>query len=160
VLGGDGADTLVGDAGSDTLSGDWGPDVLRGMAGADDVIGVDGNADTLLDGGRGTDVAEVDAVDVTVGWSTRASSAEGASTTTRTVRNDSLGLLAPLRMPVSVGPRVRRSVVPRSTGVHPSRVRSRASARTRPSRASWRHWPPSTGPPWTSPSSRPARPRR
>ena len=41
--------------------------MLRGLAGADDVNGVDSNADTLLDGGPGIDVAEVDAVDVTVG---------------------------------------------------------------------------------------------
>ena len=66
-FGGDGADTLVGHAGRDALSGDQGPDILRGMAGPDEIIGVDGNPDPVLDGGPGTDVADVDPVDVTSG---------------------------------------------------------------------------------------------
>jgi glucose/arabinose dehydrogenase len=64
VAAGDGGDTLTGDAGDDLLYGGAGDDVLVGGSGADQLRGGLGNdtlafdaADTVVDGGAGTDFA-------------------------------------------------------------------------------------------------------
>jgi Ca2+-binding RTX toxin-like protein len=61
--GGAGNDNLLGGDGDDTLTGGDGVDVLHGEAGNDTLDAIDGIADSLLDGGGGTDVVRRDRVD-------------------------------------------------------------------------------------------------
>lgn len=75
--GGDGADTLFGGEGSDTVTGGAGRDAIRGDVGGgtsgsannnDKIFARDGEVDTI-DCGGGTDIAQVDAIDVFTGCS-------------------------------------------------------------------------------------------
>ena len=61
--GGGGNDNLLGGDGDDTLTGGDGVDVLQGEAGNDTLDAIDGIADSLLDGGGGSDVVRRDRVD-------------------------------------------------------------------------------------------------
>jgi len=63
IDGGRGNDALWGGFGNDTLTGGLGVDVVRGEDGNDVIYGADGLADTLLDGGNGSDVIHKDRVD-------------------------------------------------------------------------------------------------
>jgi Ca2+-binding RTX toxin-like protein len=59
LLGGPGADVLTGNKGNDTLTGGPGQDVLSGNEADDTLYTRDGEADTL-DGGNGSDQAQID----------------------------------------------------------------------------------------------------
>lgn len=70
LVGGSSNDTLVGSSAANVLHGLGGIDTINGSGGADSYYGGDGNdslfardsvADTLLDGGLGTDSAQIDA---------------------------------------------------------------------------------------------------
>jgi hypothetical protein len=85
IKGGPGNDTIRGVAGNDTLDGEGGNDTLNGDSGDDTYVGgpgadtfdeqtdggndtinaQDGEADTFIDCGSGTDVAQVDSIDPT-----------------------------------------------------------------------------------------------
>jgi Ca2+-binding RTX toxin-like protein len=69
VIGGSRADTLTGDGLPNTITGGPGADTLRGLGNADRLRAKDGGADTVVNCGAGTDVAEADGSDpvVTVG---------------------------------------------------------------------------------------------
>jgi Ca2+-binding RTX toxin-like protein len=60
VQGGDGDDTVLGGPANDTVFGDPGADTLRGGPGDDHLLGSDLSADTLIDGGPGTDICVID----------------------------------------------------------------------------------------------------
>jgi Ca2+-binding RTX toxin-like protein len=61
--GGSGKDRLEGRGGNDSLSGGAGADSMFGESGDDLVIATDGVTDTVLDGGSGFDIVDLDAVD-------------------------------------------------------------------------------------------------
>ena len=63
LLGGAGNDTLRGGSGNDVLSGGAGTDSMFGESGDDLIISTDGVADSVLDGGTGFDIVDLDAVD-------------------------------------------------------------------------------------------------
>ena len=63
LLGGAGDDCLVGGPGNDVLTGGPGSDVLLGGRGSDTIYAADGERD-LIDRGRGSDRAIVDAFDI------------------------------------------------------------------------------------------------
>jgi Ca2+-binding RTX toxin-like protein len=63
LLGGAGDDDVRGGDGNDVLTGGAGIDRLRGENGNDFLIASDGSADTLVDGGSGQDIADVDSID-------------------------------------------------------------------------------------------------
>lgn len=61
VSGGGGDDTLAGNDGNDELTGGGGADSFAGSGGDDVLFAVDGAADSLINGGSGTDTAHYDA---------------------------------------------------------------------------------------------------
>ena len=63
LLGGAGVDTLRGGEGNDVLSGGAAADSLFGDGGDDLIIATDGIADTVLDGGLGFDIVDLDGAD-------------------------------------------------------------------------------------------------
>jgi Ca2+-binding RTX toxin-like protein len=63
LLGGSGNDAMLGGTGNDVLVGGSGADSMRGEDGNDVIVASDGFADTLIDGGAGFDIADVDAAD-------------------------------------------------------------------------------------------------
>jgi hypothetical protein len=60
LVGQDGSDTLTGGSSNDVLDGGPGADAMRGLDGSDDLHAVDGEADSVIDGGKGQDFAQVD----------------------------------------------------------------------------------------------------
>ena len=63
LFGGSGDDDVRGGDGNDFITGGAGVDRLRGENGDDVLIASDGFADTLIDGGSGQDIADVDSID-------------------------------------------------------------------------------------------------
>jgi Ca2+-binding RTX toxin-like protein len=63
VIGGKGADALIGSAAINSLTGGLGMDMLHGLAGNDTLFANDGIADSMLDCGAGTDSVHVDTAD-------------------------------------------------------------------------------------------------
>jgi Ca2+-binding RTX toxin-like protein len=63
LIGGANNDSMLGGAGNDTLTGGTGADAMWGQDGNDFIFATDGAGDLMIDGGLGSDIADLDAAD-------------------------------------------------------------------------------------------------